>query len=188
MGRMRQPWYYERQAAEAQRRSDYFRNRTPPTEDSTINTRGAATDLCYRSLIQKEGTDHLIYSVSVPNTTLALVPATDVGLLTPAQIGSAVALRMRGSGVKPTKIHWYKGRATPIRRSTAWQTRVSIYHESGSHKSIPFSDASGEFTAKDLQNQFETLFGVGGSRRTLLGSANGQAYITWESTSVSAKT
>ena len=186
MGRMRQPWYYERQAAEAQRRADYFRNRTPPAEDSSINTRGATTDLFYRSLIQKEGTDHLTYQVSVPNSTLTLLPATDAGLLT--DIGNAVSQRIRGSGLKPTKVHWYKGRATPIRRSSAWNTRVSVYHEAGSHKSIPFSDAAGEFTAKDLQTRFETLFGTGGSRRTLLGSANGRAYITWETASVSAKT
>lgn len=188
MGRMRQPWYYERQAAEAQRRADYFRNRTPPTEDRTIDTRGATTDLYYRSLIQKSGTDHLLYAVSVPNSTLTLLPAADAGLQTLAQIGTAVPQRLRGSGVKPTKIHWYKGRATPIRRNSAWNTSVAIYHEEGSHKSIPFSDASGEFTAQDLQDKFESLFGSGGSRRTLLGTANGRAYITWEQVSVSAKT
>lgn len=184
---MRQPWYYERQAAEAQRRSDYFRNRTPPTEDRTINTRGATTDLYYRSLILLEGTDHLIYGVSVPNTTLALLPATDAGLKTTLTSGET-ASRIRGSGVKPTKIHWYKGRATPIRRPSAWQTSVAVYHEDNSHKSIPFSKATGNFNADDLADAFNALFGAGGTRRTLLGTTNGRASITWEQVSISAKT
>lgn len=187
MGRMRQPWYYERQAAEAERRANYFRTRTPPTEDRTINSRGATTDLYYRSLIQMEGTDHLNYSVSVPNATLTLLPATDAGLLTTLPSGET-SQRLRGSGLKPTKIHWYKGRATPIRRPSAWQTSVAVYHEDNSHKSIPFSRATGNFDANDIKTAFNGLFGAGGTRRTLLGTTNGRAYLSWEKVSVSAGT
>jgi hypothetical protein len=188
MSRMRPAWYYERQAQEAQRRADYFRNRTPPTEDRNIESRGAMTDVYYRSLIQIEGTDHLVYETSVRTSTLSIVSAAQAGLLTTLGTG-VTANRLRNSGLKPTKIHWYKGRANPIVRPTAWQTNVAIYHEDGTHRSMPFSRATGNFDANDLKVAFEGLFGAGGSvRATALGSANGRAYITWEQVSVSAQT
>lgn len=190
MGRMRPAWYYERQANEAQARADYYRNRTPPAEDTTIETRGAMTDVYYRSLIQIEGTDHLIYKTSVPQSTLNLVPAADAGLLTTLGVGQT-ASRLRGSGIKPTKLHWYRGRATPIRRRTAWNTTVAVYYDDAagqSHYSIPFSRTTGNFDANDLKTAFEGLFGTGGTRRSLLGAANGRAQIEWESVTVAAQT
>lgn len=188
MARQRPSWYYSRQAADAQRREDYFRNRTPPTEDRNIESRGASTDLYYRSLIQIEGTEHLIYATAVRNSTLAIVTAAQAGLMT-ALPADAVANRLRNSGLKPTKIHWYRGRTDPIVRTTEWQTSVSIYHAEGSHRSMPFSRATGNFDANDLKQAFEALFGAGGTvRTTALGTVNGRAHITWETVSVSAQT
>jgi hypothetical protein len=188
MGRMRPAWYYERQAQEAEARAAYYRNRVPPAGDTTIQSRGASTDLFYRSLIQLDGTDHLVYKVSVPNATLTLLPAADAGLATTA--GSSTALRLRGSGLKPTKIHWYRGRATAIRRRTAWNTSVAVYYDDQggrSHYSTPFSQATGIFNPDDLKDKFEALFGPSGTRRNLLGAVNGRAYIEWERVTVSAQ-
>lgn len=190
MARMRPAWYYERQAQEAQARSDYFRNRTPPAEDTTIETRGQSTDVYYRSLIQLSGTDPLIYATSVYNSTLALITATEAGLATTLGSGET-ASRLRGSGVRPTKIHWYKGRATPIRRRTDWNTSVAVYYDDSaarSHYSVPFSRATGNFDANDLKVAFNALLGPSGTKRSVLGAANGRAYIEWERASVSART
>lgn len=189
MGRMRPAWYYERQARDAEARANYFRNRVPPDGDTTIESRGQSTDLIYRSLIQFQGTERVTYKVNVPNATLVLFPATDAGLL--AADNNTAALRLRGSGLKPTKVHWYRGRATAIRRRTAWNTRVSVYYDSQngrSHYSIPFSQASGAFTPNDLKERFEQLFGQSGSRRNLLGAVNGRAHIEWEKATVSVQT
>ena len=189
MARMRPAWYYERQAQEAQRRADYFRNQTPPVEDTTIESRGQMTPVYYRSLIQMEGTNHLNYKTSVRTSTLALVSAAKAGLLTALPEGET-STNLKGSGVTPTKIHWYKGRATPIRRRSAWQTSVAIYHEEGSHRSMPFSIASGNFDANDVKEAFDGVFGTaqGNLRTTLLGAQNGRAHITWETVRVSAQT
>jgi hypothetical protein len=188
MARMRPAWYYERQAQEAEARANYYRNRQPPAEDTTIQSRGASTDLLYRSLIQIQGADRLTYKVSVPNTTLSLLPAAEAGLA--AVDTNTAALRLRGSGLKPTKIHWYRGRATAIRRRTAWNTSVSVYYDEQngrSHYSIPFSRVSDTFTPNTLKEQFEIMFGPSGTRRSLLGPTNGRAYIEWERVTVSAQ-
>lgn len=187
---MRPAWYYERQAQQAQARADYYRNRTPPAEDTTIESRGAMTDVFYRSLTQVGSTDHLIYSTAVPAATLTLVSAAEAGLMTALGTGET-ASRLRGSGVRPTKLHWYRGRATAIRRRTAWNTSVSVYYDdtSGqSHYSIPFSKASGPFSPDDLKDAFMALFGPSGTKRSLMGAVNGRAYIEWERSTVSART
>lgn len=182
MGRIRPAWYYTRQAQQATARQTYLTNRQPPAEGTTIDERGASTDLFYRSLNMREGTDHLTYKVSVLNTTLSLMSATDSGLVTnlPA---NTIALNMRGSGVKPTRLHWYKGATTPTRKRSPWGTSwVKYYDEAGgrSHYSVPFSRATGVFDGGDLQGQFEALFGPGGSKRGLLGTKNGRAYFEFE--------
>lgn len=190
MGRIKPAWYYTKQAQQAQARANYYQNRQPPAEDTTINSRGAMTDLFYRSMILLEGTDHLIFRVSVPNTTLALLPAADAGLLT-ALPANSVAQRIRGSGLKPNKIHWYRGATNPVRRRTDWGTSVARYYDASggrSHYSIPFSRAAGVFNADDLRDQFNALFGPNGSRRALLGAQNGRAYIEWESVTTAAQT
>lgn len=186
---MKPAWYYEKQATQAQARADYFRNRVPP-ETANIESRGASTDVYYRSLILTDGTDPLIFATQVPNTTLANLTAAQAGLLTTLPSGD-VASRLRGSGVKPTKVHWYSGAANPTRRRTAWGTSVAKYYDEQagrSHYSIPFSKATGAFTADDIRDAFLALFGPGGSKRSLLGTANGRASITWESATTSAQT
>jgi hypothetical protein len=190
MGRQRPAWYYERQAREATARENYFKNRTPPTEDTAIESRGAQTEVYYRSLIMMDGTDHLIYTAQVPVSTLNLVTAAEAGLKTTLAAGETSS-RLRGSGVKPTRVHWYRGSTNPVRRSTAWGTKVARYYDDGagqSHRSMPFSKATGVFNADDVKDAFNALFGPGGSKRNLLGTANGRAYLSWESASVSANT
>ena len=186
MGRIKPAWYYQRQAQISQAREQFFANRTPPTTPTTIESRGAATDLFYRSLNMRNGTDPVIYRVSVYNSTLQRVTATQLGLMT-ALGGTDVALRLRGSGVKPSKIHFYRGRTNPIRTTTPWGSRVSQYHDDQggqSHFSAPFSRATGAFTGADLQDAFEDLFGPTGSARAQLGAANGRAWLELEQVSL----
>lgn len=180
-------WYYARQAEQAQARENFYRTYTPP-ETSTIESRGASTEVYYRSLILMDGTDHLIFRTSVDSATLNLVSAAEAGLMTSLASGDT-AQRMKGSGLKPTRIQWYRGAATASRRRTAWNTSVARYYDTTggrSHFSIPFSRATGVFNADDLTDQFQTLFGPGGTKRTLLGAVNGRAAIRWESATVSA--
>lgn len=182
-------WYYQRQAEQAQARENFFRNRVPP-ESTTIESKGPQTTVFYRSLLLLNGTDHLIYRTSVDNTTLGLVTAAEAGLLTTLGTGD-VAAPMKGSGVRPTRIQWYRGSTTPTRRRTDWGTSVARYYDTTggrSHFSVPFSRATGVFNADDLIDQFNALFGPSGSKRTLLGGANGRAAIKWERAVVSAQT
>lgn len=188
MGRIKKAWYYERQAAQATARENYFKNRQPPAEETTIRSRGAMTTAYYRSLIQLDGTDHLIYSVSVSDVTISQLTLAEAGLKATLADGE-VALRLRGSGMKPTKVKWYRGSATPVRRRTAWNTMSARYYapvQGRSHFSMPFSKATGVFNADDISDAFNNLFGAGGSKRGLLGAQNGRAYIEWESATVSA--
>ena len=190
MGRIKPVWYYQRQARDAEARNNYFQNRTPPAEDATIQSRGAQTELFYRSLIQRSGTEHLIYSIQVPTQTLGQLTAAEAGLKATLE-EDEVALRLRGSGVRPTRIKWYRGSTTPVRRTTPWGTRVARYYDTAgqrSHFSIPFSRVTGVFDGDDLRDAFDNLFGPGGSKRGLLGQANGRAYIEWERVTVSAQT
>lgn len=182
-------WYYARQAEQATAREAYYRNRVPP-ESSAIESKGPSTDVFYRSLILLDGTDHLIFRTSVDNTTLGLLSAAEAGLLTTLGAGD-VSQRMRGSGVKPTRVHWYRGATNPVRTRSAWNTSVARYYDTQggrSHFSVPFSRATGVFNADDIADAFQALFGPGGSKRTLLGSANGRASITWERATISAQT
>lgn len=188
MSRRKPAWYYERQAKEATARENYYKNYTPPAEDTTIESRGAQTEVYYRSLIQLDGTDHLIYLTQVPAATLNLLTAAEAGLKTTLASGET-ASRLRGSGVKPTRVHWYRGSTNPVRKSTAWGTKVARYYDTAggrSHYSAPFSKATGNFNPDDLKDAFTALFGPGGTKRSLLGTANGRAYISWETVSVSA--
>lgn len=189
MGRIKPTWYYERQAQQAEARENFYRNRVPP-EQTDIESRGAQTDVFYRSMLLLEGTDHLIFSTTVPTDTINQVTAAEAGLLTTLASGD-VATRMKGSGVKPTRIHWYRGSTNPVRRRTAWNTSVARYYDTAggrSHFSIPFSRATGNFGPDDLNDAFRAMFGSGGSKRNLLGTANGRAYIRWETATVSAQT
>lgn len=182
MGRLKPAWYYQRQADAAERRADHFRNRTPPTTPTTIQSRGAATDLFYRSLNLRTGADPVIFRVSVFNDTLQRVNATNLGLMNTLS-SSEIALRLRGSGVKPTRLHWYRGRTTPVRTTTPWGTRVSNYADNQggqSHFSAPFSKASGTISGSEISERFESLFGPSGSVRAQMGAQNGRAWLELE--------
>lgn len=187
MGRMKPAWYYTRQAQEATARANYFANRVP-SADTTVNSRGASTTLYYRSMLLTDGTDPLIFSVNVLNSTLAAVPAAQAGLLTVLGAGD-FALPMRGSGVKPTMARWYKGAATPTAKNTAWGTRRIQYYDAsdGSHKSIPISRATGTITPAEIQTAFNTIFN-GGNKTALLGTQNGRAFLEFERTPFSTQT
>lgn len=187
MGRLKPAHYYQKKATEAQARADYYRTRTAPPTGTTVNSRGAATPLYYRSMLLKAGTNPLIYSVSVDNDTLTGVSAAEAGLMTTLGAGE-VALRLRGSGVKPTKLHWMRGDATPVKVRTDWNTSWTRYYSAGggSHKSIPFSRATGVITPDELQDAFDGLFGGAGTKRSLLGTANGRAYLEFERAPISA--
>ncbi len=187
MARMRPAWYYQRQADQAEARANYFRNRQPPPDGQAVQSRGAATTAYYRSLLIKDGTEHRIFRTSVYQDTITRLPLADAGLLATLPVDTS-ALPLRGSGVKPSKIHWYSGNAAPTVVRTAWNSSWVRYYDAAgrSHFSIPFSETTGAFGPEDLMGQFELLFGEGGSRRALIGAQNGRAYIEFERASISA--
>ncbi len=187
MGRMRPAWYYQRQADQAEARANYFRNRQPPPEGQAVQSRGPAVTAYYRSLLVKDGTEHRVFSTSVYQDTITRLPLADAGLLTTLPAGTS-ARPLRKSGVRPTKIHWYSGNANATVVRTQWNSAwVRYYDATGrSHFSIPFSEATGAFGPEQLTDQFELLFGTGGSRRALIGAQNGRAYIEFERASISA--
>lgn len=182
MGRIKPVYYYERQAAEAKARADYYRNRQPSIS-TTVNTR-RKTEKFYRSLTKQVGTDRVIYRVQVSDASLLLMTPAQAGLLdeiTAAQ----VAFSLRGSGVQPSKANWYKGDATPVAQRTPYNTRwIRYYDTTGtqSHHSVPFSRANTLFTSTDLENAFSAFFS-GDTKTNLLGQNNGRAYLTFEKAS-----
>lgn len=176
-------WFYERQAQEAQAREDYYRNNPPTAPTGAVVQRGATTTLYYRSLTQSDGVNPLIYKVNVLDDLLAEVTAAELGLNTTLGVDE-IGLRLRGSGVKPTKLHYYQGAATPTRTNTPWGTSNIKYYD-GPIRSAPFSQASGTFSAQDLRTRFDALFGGGGSKLALLGARNGRAWIEFETAPVS---
>jgi hypothetical protein len=179
---MKQPWYYTRQATIAQARQTYFASRGP-TAPGPIIQRGASQTLYYRSLALRAGTEPTIFVVNVSSDTLAKVTAAELGLKAALASGES-ALRIRGTGIKPSRVHWYEGVSAPVRTSTPWGSSVSRYYEKSgtaqSHFSAPFSQTTGVFTANDLFQDFEALFGGGGAKRGLLGTKNGRAWLELE--------
>lgn len=188
MARMKPAWYYTRQAAEATARANYYATKAPPVDGTTVNSRGASTRLIYHSLILRNGTDPSPFYVNVLNANLALITATEAGLATTPASGES-PLPIRGTGVKPSKISWYRGDATPVRKRTAWNSSYTKYYDSTggrSHYSMPFSDTTGTFDADDLRTKFDALFGASGTKRAQLGTANGRAQLTLEYVPISA--
>jgi hypothetical protein len=186
MGRMKPAWYYQKQAQEAAARATYFQNRVP-REDTTVQSRGAQGQAYYQSLNLKLGTNPVIIKVSILQSTLALVSASDAGLKTTlATTESAISRRL--IRLKPSKISWYQGDSTPTAQRTEWNTRWLKYYAAGrnTHRSIPVSDTGASFDAQDIQSRFDLLFGPNGSKRGLLGAANGRAWLEMEKVSVTA--
>ncbi len=187
MGRMKPAWYYERQAAEATARANYFKNKVPTVKDN-VAERGATTQLYYRSLFKKLGTTHLMYVVNVLTSTLTKAPASYLGLLTDTEYTNLapeakISFPIRGSGVKYSKVSWYAGAASPTQVLTAWNTRYNRYYEADTpgtqtHYSAPISVAGGPFDAKDVKAAFELL--VKDKKSAMLGTKNGRAQLTLE--------
>lgn len=180
--------YYQRKAQLAAARRQYLANRPARPAGTAVNSRGAATDVYYRSVTMVSGTEHLIYRTSVQNRTLALLSATDAGLKT-TLAGTEVANRLKGSGVKPARAHWFGGDATPTVQTSPWGSNWTRYYSTAgeqSHFSIPLSQATGVFSANDLADKFNALFGPGGTKRSLLGTANGRAYLEPEYVNIAA--
>lgn len=178
MGRIKPAYYYERQLAITNARDTYLRTNPPPVNPGPIVGRGATVDLYYRSMSLLNGLEPIIFGVKVPTATTTLVTAAQLGLMTILG-ASEVALRLRGSGVKPTKLHWYAGDPTPTREASPWGSKWSKYYLDKTY-SAPFSQATGVVTATELRDSFEALFGTGGSKRALLGTANGRAWLELE--------
>lgn len=178
MGR-RPAWHYRRQAQRAEARETFLANYEGPPVDAAVQQRGPTTPVFYRSMTLVGGAEHTAFTTSVDNDTLTQVTAAEAGLLETLPAGET-SNRLRGSGVKPTRVHWYRGEATPNRETSRWGTRWTRYYTAGSHRSIPFSRPSGLFTPDDLRDQFVVLFGPTGTKRALLGATNGRAQITFE--------
>lgn len=185
MARRRPSYELQRELQQAEARETFIRNYQGPAPDTVVNSRGPATTLYYRSLVMEQGADRSIYPVNVLNSTLLLVPAADAGLLTTIPSGQTPQ-RLRGSGLKPSRAHWYTGRANATYVNSRYGTSYVRAYEAGSHRSIPFSVDTGAFTANDLSDQFQLLFGPSGTRRALLGAQNGRAYLELERAPVSA--
>ncbi len=191
MGRGIKPaWYYKQQMEQAEARENYFKNRPAPVPPATVNDRGPSTTLFYRSLLLKNGTDPVIFRVNVLNATVGQsgkLGVADVGLLETLP-ANTMAFPTRGSGINPTKVYWQKGDTTPTRQTTDWGTKWTRYYDPtpGSSGSSPFSKASGTFDAGDLQTAFNGLFGANGTKRSLLGTENGRAWLEYERMPVSA--
>lgn len=186
MARMRRAWYYQRQAREAQQREDFLENYQGPPEGTTIQSRGPSTAVFYRSLALRSGTDHLFFSTSVDNDSLAIVSATNAGLVTTLP-ANTTALPLRGSGIKPSRASWYRGDPNPTYVRSRWGTSYARNYQPGTHRSVPLSRATGAFDAADLVEAFNGLFGPGGTLRGNLGT-NGRANLELERVPVSAST
>lgn len=167
----------ERRAARARARESFVR---PPRPAGTaVQQRGATSEFFYRSLLRKsDATTHQLFSVNVEDTTItAFGGAANAGLL--ADPGADTVLNTRRT-IKPTRAHWYRGRATPISQVSPWGSGWTQYYDNDTHRSVPFSRVTGAFDARDLKTAFNTLFGEGGSARGLLGGVNGRAYLDLE--------
>lgn len=187
MGR-KSVYQLERQLAAAKRREDYYRDRVPP-ESGTVQQRDATT-LYYRSLNIKSGENHSVFKVSVGNEDLSQIGgAAAVGLLEDPPANTSVLGAK--NNVKPSRIHWYKGASTPVAGTSPWGTRTTRYYDKvgdRSHFSVPVSKATGVIAASDIQAVFSGLFGGTGTKNSLLGTKNGQAWLSLEEYTISYAT
>ena len=187
--------YYERQAEEAKKRETYMRTRPPRPETTVVKQRGATTEAFYRSMLIKQGSDPAIFSVDVLASSLAAVGGPSAcGLLEamPAATAGSTAqntpLRVRGSGMKPSRAHWYKGMATPTVKQSRWGTNWTKYYDNDSHQSVPMSDLTGSsISPAKVQSVFDAIF-KGATKTQLLGTKNGRAYLEFERISYSSRT
>ncbi len=181
MGR-KPAWMLERQLAAAKAREQYYLTYVPP-ESGTVEQRDKTT-LFYRSLNLKDATAHKVFTVKVDNFAIGasgVGSADAAGLLTAAPTGTSPLSVV--NNVKPSRIFWYQGKATPTVGKTAWNTRKVTYYDTTngrSHFSVPVSEPTGEFDASDLIARFQLLFGPSGTKKGLLGTKNGRAWLELE--------
>jgi hypothetical protein len=188
MGRIRPAWEYEKLAGERKRREDYLKNK-PRSTNAVVQGRKEVTRF-YRSALLKTGTEHDLFRIRVDEAALNLLGAGRVpslGLLENAPAGPAgqVPQRLRGSGLKPSRLHWYKGTTTPAATTTPWGTRVLRYYDKQgqrSHYSAPVSKATGAFTLADIVSAFNTITAT--DPATLLGAENGRAWLDLETVAI----
>jgi hypothetical protein len=182
MGR-KPAWQIERQLTAARAREAYYLSNIPP-ESGTVEQRDKTTYF-YRSLNIKSGTEHTVFKVKVDNASVTgstgIGSADAAGLLTAAPANTSPLSVV--NNVKPSRIYWYAGKATPTVGRTPWNSRRVTYYDSAngrSHFSIPVSEPTGEFDAADLVARFQLLFGPTGTKKGLLGTKNGRAWLEIE--------
>lgn len=186
---MKSAAYYKRQAAEAEARDTYFRTKPVSTRaDGSPVSQKNLSQLFYRSLFIREGTDHVQFRVDVDTVALGMVSLAATGLTNVGTAGKFI-LPVRNL-LLPTRGSWYKGTATPTIEVTLWQSRYAKYHdttgagtEQRSHYSVPISSVGATFEVSDIINKFNTIFqgtGTAGGNVTLLGAKNGRAELRIE--------
>lgn len=183
--------YYQRKAAEAERRETYFRTSPARPRAGTTVTQKNTQSFIYRSLFLRTGTGdtafHVPFTVNVgSNNVTKIGGANKVGLLggnstAPEAQG---ARRIKSSGLHPSTISWSNGSATPVLRTTAWQTTWVQYYDNAtgdaqSNYSIPVSQAAGPITPQDILTAYKTIFSDA-AKASLLGAKNGSAQLQLE--------
>lgn len=194
MARRRSSADYEKKAADAKARENYYRTRPARPKAGNTLTAKDATTLIYRSLFlifttvpgDDTSKDHLPFKVEAGNKALAKVPANTVGLsgINATGINISLARPIRGSGIKPSKINWYNGAANPTIRTTAYGTKWAQYYdnaegEAQSNFSLPVCRAAGSFGIADIVTSFKTIFSDA-NKTGLLGAKNGRAELDLE--------
>lgn len=187
MARRRSVAALQRELNEAQARAAYITNNPGPAVGTQVQSRGASRSLYYRSLIMGSGASRTIYTVNVLAATAAIMTPAQAGLKETLETTESTN-RLRGSGVKPTRAHWYRGEATPNYVRSRYGTTYARTYVQGSHRSMPFSIVTGDFSADDLADSFRTLFFGSGALRSQLGAANGRAYLEFERAPISENT
>ncbi len=199
MGKAKPAYYYERKAAEAKARENYYRTRAPrPRAGGTVVQKDLETYI-YRSLFLKfttgagdaTGTDHIPFRVSVGKGSLGKLgggtaAAAKVGLLTtgaPGALGE-LARPIRGTHIHPSKIVWSTGTATPTPETTPYGTTWIKYYANAegaaqSNFSAPISKATGDFFPQDLVASYKAIFSDA-AKVGLLGAKNGHAELELE--------
>jgi hypothetical protein len=199
MGKAKPAYYYERKATEAKARENYYRTRAPRPRAGTTVTQKNLETFVYRSLFLKfttgandaTGTDHIPFKVSVGQGSLGklgggVAAAAKVGLLTTGSPGALgeLARPIRGSHIHPSMIRWSHGTATPVLRTTQYNTTWVQYYdnaagEAQSNFSVPISKATGDFFPQDIVTTFKTIFSDA-AKAGLIGAKNGRAELDLE--------
>jgi hypothetical protein len=187
-----------RTGAELEEMARIARAREAARRQATIDAnrpyrpRGDQTAAFYRSMLRVDGTDRIVYGVSIDAETVGaggLLTLADAGLMAGSSgTGNIYAGSIKGSGVRPTRVAWYYGDATPTVVRTSWGSRwikkYDISTGNQSHRSTPFSEVTGDIDVTTLKTRFLTLFGPTGSKRTSALGEKGKATLTFERGSI----